>query len=135
MYRLLILLRDIVIATIDLSYVIHLSCMLWMQVMNAQLPQNSRRHVIDQFNRGVVDIVIATDAAASVSQDAEEEEEDAEEGGQGEDEEDEAAGDGDSDGMDAEEEDSDISGDEKDAEEEAPESKKRSATEELGSSE
>lgn len=30
-------------------------------VLNAELPANSRRHIIDQFNRGMFDLLIATD--------------------------------------------------------------------------
>ena len=89
--------------------------------MNAELPKNSRSHILDQFNRGVVDIVIATDAAASVCQEAEESEEDeemegekGEEGEEDEDDEDEEEGEESEDEED--EEDSDISGDEKDME-------------------
>ncbi|MES1908227.1 MAG: hypothetical protein MHM6MM_001201 [Cercozoa sp. M6MM] len=33
-------------------------------VLNAELPFNSRRHVIDAFNRGVTSMLVATDAAA-----------------------------------------------------------------------
>lgn len=36
-------------------------------VINAQLPQNSRAHIIDQFNCGAYDIVIATDEAITIN--------------------------------------------------------------------
>jgi ATP-dependent RNA helicase DDX56/DBP9 len=49
-------------------------------VLNAELPQNSRMHILDQFNRGICDIVVATDSAME----ALEEDEDEEEQGEGE---------------------------------------------------
>lgn len=36
-------------------------------IINAQLPQNSRVHIVDEFNRGVYDIVIATDSAVTMA--------------------------------------------------------------------
>jgi len=39
-------------------------------VLNSELPQSSRLHIVDEFNRGVYDIVIATDEAIEVSTDA-----------------------------------------------------------------
>jgi len=38
-------------------------------VINSQLPQNSRIHIVDEFNRGVYDIVIATDEAVTMDAD------------------------------------------------------------------
>jgi len=63
-------------------------------VLNAELPQNSRLHILDQFNRGVCDVVVATDDAMEALDD----EEDDEEGG---------------------DMDEDISGDEKDDDQDA----------------
>ena len=51
-------------------------------VLNSELPEASRLHIVDEFNRGVYDIVIATDEATVLKTDAnedEEEEEDKEE--------------------------------------------------------
>jgi len=42
-------------------------------VLNAELPQNSRLHIMDQFNRGVCDIIIATDAAMEALNDDDDE--------------------------------------------------------------
>ena len=39
-------------------------------VMNSELPQSSRFHIVDAFNRGEYDIIIATDRASSVNTDA-----------------------------------------------------------------
>jgi len=38
-------------------------------VLNSELPQSSRIHIVDEFNRGVYDTVIATDEAAIVNTD------------------------------------------------------------------
>eukprot|EP00794_Sanderia_malayensis_P015826 gene15826-17422_t len=35
-------------------------------VINSELPQNSRLHIVEQFNKGIYDIVIATDEAINV---------------------------------------------------------------------
>ena len=35
-------------------------------VLNSELPQNSRLHIVEQFNKGVYDIVIATDEAIEI---------------------------------------------------------------------
>lgn len=40
-------------------------------VLNHELPANSRAHILNQFNRGVIDILIATDEAAGEARDAE----------------------------------------------------------------
>lgn len=45
-------------------------------VMNAELPQNSRQHTIDQFNKGVFDLLIASDENAGVEDSDDEDEED-----------------------------------------------------------
>ena len=43
-------------------------------VLNHELPANSRAHILNQFNRGVIDILIATDEAAGEARDAEQQE-------------------------------------------------------------
>ena len=55
-------------------------------VLNAELPQNSRQHIIDQFNRGVFEYLIATDESVAlggaehhVAQDDDDDEEEEEE--------------------------------------------------------
>ncbi|RLN31879.1 hypothetical protein BBI17_000479 [Phytophthora kernoviae] len=55
-------------------------------VLNAKLPHNSRQHIIEEFNRGLFDYLIATDD--SVDRDVEEEEEEDEEEDEDEEEED-----------------------------------------------
>eukprot|EP00112_Aurelia_sp_Birch-Aquarium-sp1_P011103 Seg2341.2 transcript_id=Seg2341.2/GoldUCD/mRNA.D3Y31 product="putative ATP-dependent RNA helicase DDX56" protein_id=Seg2341.2/GoldUCD/D3Y31 len=35
-------------------------------VLNSELPQNSRLHIVEQFNKGIYDIVIATDEAIEI---------------------------------------------------------------------
>ena len=40
-------------------------------VLNSELPQNSRLHIVEQFNKGIYDIIIATDEATEVSKGAE----------------------------------------------------------------
>merc|ERR1711871_1301867 len=49
-------------------------------VLNAELPQNSRLHILDQFNRGVCDIVVATDSAMEALEDDEDEDEEGADG-------------------------------------------------------
>ena len=39
-------------------------------VLNSELPQNSRLHIVDQFNKGMYDIIIATDEATEVTKSA-----------------------------------------------------------------
>ena len=36
-------------------------------VLNSELPQNSRLHIVEQFNKGIYDIIIATDEATEIS--------------------------------------------------------------------
>mmetsp|Transcript_37558 Transcript_37558/g.61064 ORF Transcript_37558/g.61064 Transcript_37558/m.61064 type:complete len:332 (+) Transcript_37558:145-1140(+) len=48
-------------------------------VLNAELPMNTRLHIIEQFNKGLFDNLIATDAALVVPTKEEEEEEEEEE--------------------------------------------------------
>ncbi|KAK4686040.1 ATP-dependent RNA helicase DDX56/DBP9, partial [Tremellales sp. Uapishka_1] len=49
-------------------------------VVNAELPLASRYHVVEEFNKGVYDVVVATDEGAGGELDEEEVEEDEEEG-------------------------------------------------------
>lgn len=60
-------------------------------VLNSELPQNSRQHTIEQFNRGVFDLLIATDEK-NMDEDDDDEEEEAENS-----DDDNASGDADSD--------------------------------------
>lgn len=41
-------------------------------VLNSELPQNSRLHIVEQFNKGIYDIIIATDEATEVSKGSDE---------------------------------------------------------------
>lgn len=75
-------------------------------VLNAELPHNSRQHIIEEFNRGLFDFLIATDD--SVDRDVgeasdEEDEEDEEEGDNEEDDEEEQEGDANTDDEELEE--------------------------------
>ncbi|ETW03073.1 hypothetical protein H310_05501 [Aphanomyces invadans] len=45
-------------------------------VLNAQLPHNSRQHIIEQFNRGLIDYLIATDDSMDKDEGDDDEEED-----------------------------------------------------------
>ncbi|KAH9104205.1 hypothetical protein LEN26_015082 [Aphanomyces euteiches] len=45
-------------------------------VLNAQLPHNSRQHIIEQFNRGLIDYLIATDESMDKDEGAEDDEDD-----------------------------------------------------------
>jgi ATP-dependent RNA helicase DDX56/DBP9 len=38
----------------------------WHSVLNAELPQNTRYHIVQEFNRGVYDVIVATDEASRV---------------------------------------------------------------------
>jgi len=42
-----------------------LSCYV-ASVLNAELPQNTRYHIVQEFNRGVYDYIIATDDASKI---------------------------------------------------------------------
>lgn len=42
-----------------------LSCYV-SSVLNAELPQNTRYHIVQEFNRGVYDYIIATDDASKI---------------------------------------------------------------------
>ncbi|RDB23582.1 ATP-dependent RNA helicase dbp9 [Hypsizygus marmoreus] len=44
-------------------------------VLNSELPLNSRYHVVQEFNKGVYDYIIATDESGAVEQDSESEDE------------------------------------------------------------
>ncbi|RLN60210.1 hypothetical protein BBJ28_00003713 [Nothophytophthora sp. Chile5] len=68
-------------------------------VLNAQLPHNSRQHIIEEFNRGLFDYLIATDDSVDrdVGEEDGEEEEEEEEEGEEEAEEEEAEEDEDTD--------------------------------------
>ncbi|BEI80738.1 hypothetical protein CcaverHIS002_0112670 [Cutaneotrichosporon cavernicola] len=65
-------------------------------VVNSELPLASRYHVVEEFNRGVYDVVIATDEAnpddveKEAAEEEEEEQEEEEEDAEGDDEDDEA---------------------------------------------
>jgi len=65
-------------------------------VLNSEVPLNSRMHILDEFNRGVFDYLIATDASLDDGEedndedgDDDEDEEDEQEGAQGEEDEEE----------------------------------------------
>ncbi|GMF09459.1 unnamed protein product [Phytophthora lilii] len=79
-------------------------------VLNAKLPHNSRQHIIEEFNRGLFDYLIATDDSVDrdeVGDEDEDEEEDEEEEQEDQDEEDgdEEKSDAESDAVEEEEED------------------------------
>ncbi|KAE8911366.1 ATP-dependent RNA helicase [Phytophthora fragariae] len=61
-------------------------------VLNAKLPHNSRQHIIEEFNRGLFDYLIATDDSVDRDEvgDEDEDEEDEEEDGDEEEEDDDA---------------------------------------------
>ena len=43
-------------------------------VLNAELPQNSRYHIVQEFNRGVYDYIVASDEGEDIDEPEEEEE-------------------------------------------------------------
>ncbi|KAF9531701.1 P-loop containing nucleoside triphosphate hydrolase protein [Crepidotus variabilis] len=49
-------------------------------VLNSELPLNSRYHVVQEFNKGVYDYIIATDESGAAEKDTEDEDEDEDEG-------------------------------------------------------
>ncbi|KAG6609631.1 DEAD/DEAH box RNA helicase [Phytophthora cinnamomi] len=81
-------------------------------VLNAKLPHNSRQHIIEEFNRGLFDYLIATDDSVDRDEvgDEDEDEDDEEEGEDGED-----------DGEDKDEDEEEEDGQKSDAESEAVE--------------
>lgn len=88
-------------------------------VLNAQLPHNSRQHIIEEFNRGLFDYLIATDD--SVDRDDGENDIEDEDDDDDDEEEDENEGDDDQDNDDVEEEDEDAEVETKSDSDEAPE--------------
>ncbi|KAF0695365.1 Aste57867_13799 [Aphanomyces stellatus] len=56
-------------------------------VLNAQLPHNSRQHIIEQFNRGLIDYLIATDESMDKDEGIEEDEDEDEDDEIGDDDE------------------------------------------------
>ncbi|CAI5719658.1 unnamed protein product [Peronospora destructor] len=60
-------------------------------VLNAKLPHNSRQHIIEEFNRGLFDYLIATDASVDRDDIGDEDEDDGDEEKEAQDEEEENA--------------------------------------------
>ena len=90
-------------------------------VLNAQVPLNSRTHILEEFNRGVFDYLIATDAAVDAG-DEDDFDDDVDDEGEGEAEEDvEGSEDDEEAADDADEGDDDEEGDMDDDEEDADE--------------
>ncbi|KAG7387502.1 putative ATP-dependent RNA helicase ddx56 [Phytophthora pseudosyringae] len=95
-------------------------------VLNAKLPHNSRQHIIEEFNRGLFDYLIATDDSVDrdevgdEDEDDEEEEEDGEEGEDAEEEgKEENKSDAESDAVEGDEESEDEEDSEKEEDDEA----------------